>query len=63
VFHHELIWNRPTLAQDHHDIAEAIGWVSPPMKEALAVIDRFDHLYQNGRTVIENDLKRALGLS
>lgn len=62
VFHHESIWNRPTLAQDHHDIVEAIGWVSPPMKEALAVVDRFENLYQNGRTGIENDLKRVLGM-
>jgi hypothetical protein len=32
------------------------------MKDALAVVDRFDVLYQNGRTEIENDLKRALGM-
>lgn len=62
VFHHESIWNRPSLAKDHQDIIEAIGWMSPPMKRALAVVDHFDDRYRNGRTSIEADIKRELGL-
>ncbi len=41
VFHHEPILNRPNLIQEHAAIIDAIGWISPAMKEMTKAIDRF----------------------
>jgi hypothetical protein len=62
IFHHESIWNRPTLFHDYQQILDAIGWVSPPMVQALKIVDRFDEVFRDGRKNIERDLKRELGI-
>lgn len=61
VFHHESIWNRPTLQQDHRDVQDAIGWVNPSMNRALLLVDRFDTVYQDGRSHIEDALRLEFG--
>lgn len=63
IFHHESVWNRPTLAQDYQDIVETIGWISPQMKTALNVVDRFLNIHANGMKSIERDLKAELKIS
>lgn len=63
VFHHESIWNRSTLEKDYQSIIQAIGWISPEMQTALAVVDRFEEFFQNGRQRIERDLEQELNIS
>jgi hypothetical protein len=41
LFHHEPIWNRPTLSDDHTDILEALGWIDPCLQKITSVVDRF----------------------
>ena len=41
VFHHEPIWNKSTLATDHADILNTIGWINPEMKQIMQHVDRF----------------------
>lgn len=48
VFHHEPIWYRGTLLQDHGDILEIIGWISPAMSQMVEVIDRFTQVHLAG---------------
>lgn len=58
VFHHEAIWNRPNLLQEHADILEAIGWISPTLLEGVRAIDRFDAVYHNRSALHANLLYR-----
>jgi hypothetical protein len=45
VFHHEPIWYRRTLVNDHADLLRTIAWLSP-FASALAVeLDRFQSVY------------------
>lgn len=44
-FHHEPIWNRSTLSNDHAKIIEAIGWINPAMQQATLLIDRFSAVH------------------
>ena len=62
VFHHETIWNRVTLSSDYRKLCEAIGWISPEMADACALVDRFDHVRQQGYAEIEIMLKQHLGI-
>jgi hypothetical protein len=48
IFHHEPIWYRATLVQDHMDILEAIRWIDPVFERTIATIDRFPAVYQQG---------------
>jgi len=63
VFHHEPIWNRPTLVQDYRTLYEAIEWISPDMAAACRLVDRFPAVLTNGRSSVEAALKQHLGLS
>lgn len=42
VFHHEPIWNLPSLASEHQSILEATGWLDPCLQRVTAALDRFD---------------------
>ena len=53
VFHHESIWNRPTLWQDYEAIYEAIDWISPEIVTASRMVDRYDHIFHYGMGEIE----------
>lgn len=61
-FHHEGIWYRPALQQEHADIHEAIGWISPTLQTAILSVDNFDTVF-NGKESVEADLKRRFGLT
>lgn len=61
--HHEPIWARPYLKREHDLILNAIGWVSPQMRDAIALCDRFPDVHQNGRTRVEAKVKGHLGIA
>lgn len=61
AFHHEGIWHRPNLLQEHADIHEAIGWISPTLQQAILAVDNFVENFQR-RPQVEADLKRHLGI-
>ena len=48
VFHHEPIWRLPDLLEQHQQILETIGWLSPAMLAATRLLDRFDSVYTRG---------------
>ncbi|MDQ3514980.1 MAG: hypothetical protein M3462_15220 [Chloroflexota bacterium] len=62
VAHHEPIWARPYLDREHRQIHNAIGWVSPQMREAISLCDRFGDVHQNGRARIEAAIKSHLDI-
>ena len=61
VFHHEAIWDRPNLQQEHLDIREAIRWISPTFEQAIAGIDRFPGV-MNDRVQFQANLQAHLGI-
>lgn len=73
VFHYERIYEWTyrkgneksevvrTARQDHHDIHEAIKWLSPMLHEMIQAVDNFDAAW-NGRDEVAEDLKKRLGL-
>lgn len=61
VFHYEAIWNRTNLSQEHADILEAIGWISPTLQQAIQAVDDFPSML-TGRADVEAHLKVRLGL-
>jgi hypothetical protein len=60
-FHHEGIWYRPTLQQEHSDIHEAIGWINPTLQQAILAVDNFPQT-ATGRAQVEANLKAQLGI-
>ncbi len=51
VFHHEPVWNRPTLPNDHDTIIETIGWINPALAGIVARHDRFMLVHRTGPSV------------
>ncbi len=41
VFHHEPVWKRLDLKQDHDDIIDTIGWICPVLQRVTLCTDRF----------------------
>jgi len=62
VFHYEGIWHRSALLQEHADIHEAIGWISPTMQKAILAVDAFPAIHA-GRARVESGLKTHLGIA
>ena len=52
VFHHEPIWYLQDLEQQHEQILETIGWISPAMLAMTRLLDRFDSVYTRWRTTL-----------
>ena len=48
VFHHEPIWHLQDLEQQHQQILETIGWISPAMLAMTRLLDRFPSVYTRG---------------
>jgi hypothetical protein len=57
VFHHEPIWRgwhdrgsgiRVALTTQHAEVLEAIGWISPALRQAVVGMDRFPAVYAGG---------------
>jgi hypothetical protein len=61
VFHHEPIWQRGNLQRAHERIAEALEWISPPMAQTVAAVDRFDTVYGQGQAHITSLVAAAVG--
>lgn len=61
VFHHERIWdwrwNGLDLVQQHRDIIEAIGWISPAVRDTIVLFDRFPVVYAAGATPFKTRLE------
>lgn len=71
ISHHEPIWqgvrlNRGqplvTLARMYADIVEAIGWVSPTLRDSVNAFDRFPDTLQNGQVTIAAQIKQHLNI-
>lgn len=58
IFHHEPIWYWQDLQQQHQDMLEALGWISPEMRELVMTVDRFDTTYNNGLDDITKQLDK-----
>lgn len=48
VFHHGRIIHWKNLSQQHRDIIEAIGWISPEIRELTEKLDTFEVAYRAG---------------
>lgn len=48
VFHHEPVWNVSDLRQKHTATFEAIGWISPAVRDLAAATDRFTEVCATG---------------
>ena len=60
IFHHEPIWNKPNLNEQHGQILETIGWVNQDMRNFVQVLDRFPEIYTRGAEDYERDLTSML---
>lgn len=58
VFHFEPIWRLPDLRQQHFDILETIGWISPAFREMTELVDRFPWVFYDGPAAYQARLKR-----
>ena len=56
VFHHEPIWHWRDLSQQHSDILETIGWISPEMMRFIEMLDRFPEVYSEGTRKYEQEI-------
>jgi hypothetical protein len=45
------------------DILDAIGWVNPDVRDAIAAIDRFPGALHHGHQSIKGDIKRYLNIT
>lgn len=55
VFHHRPVWRLPLNAL-HVSTTEAIGWMSPDLKELTTAIDRFPRVFMGGLPPYEQQL-------
>jgi len=70
VSHHEPIWRGVLLpngrivpaANLYADAIDAIGWVDPTLQASHVALDRFPIIHQNGRVMVEWEIKRHLGI-
>ena len=57
VFHHEPIWHWRDLPQQHQQILETIGWISPAMLAMTRLLDRFPSVYTRGAQPYATELE------
>ena len=48
VFHHEPIWRRTNLDQNHTEILELLGWISPELAKLIDEVDTFKVVLAGG---------------
>jgi hypothetical protein len=63
AFHHEPIFDRPTLLADHAAIYVAIGWIDPAMVPLTQLFDHFLDTHTHGRAITEATLEAHVGMS
>jgi hypothetical protein len=64
VFHYEPIWDEVVIAGTRHDVhdlhrsaLEAIGWMSPELRDSLTLLDRFEVIYASGFAQLSDDIQ------
>lgn len=57
VFHHEPIWHLQDLHQQHQQILETIGWISPATLAVTQLLDRFPSVYTRGSQPYATELE------
>lgn len=62
VFHHEPLFDDRLLRQRHGDICRGLYWLNPTMMDFVEIFDRFEDVYQHGRSQVEATLKAHLGI-
>lgn len=50
IFHHERIIHWNDLPQQHKDLIETIGWISPDLEDMSLQLDRFAGVHRDGIT-------------
>lgn len=53
IFHHEPIWLWSDLPQHHADLVEALGWLSPVIRDLVQGMDRFPETYRRGASAFK----------
>jgi hypothetical protein len=61
VMHHEAIYDRPNLQQEHAEIHEAIRWISEELHQGIHIIDDFQEVYRDGWAKAIDRLHGMLG--
>ncbi len=62
VFHHQHVWERPRLKEEHAQILEVIEWISPTLLNAITAVDDFPRIYAS-RADVQERLKAHIGIS
>ena len=62
VFHHEPLFDDPRLRQRHDELKLGLHWLNPRMVDWLEDEDRFPDVYRDGRALVEQRLRRHVGL-
>ncbi len=57
VFHHEPLWNRQDLADQHTQIIEMIGWINPDMSRFVHMLDRFPEVHSRDLHTYSNEIE------
>jgi hypothetical protein len=60
VFHHEPIWNNPSLSQIHQELLDVIGWINPASYQITMLIDNFSQIYSFGEYHYQSDLQSCI---
>lgn len=63
VMHYEPVWKYGSLPKRHSEILETLGWISPEMRNAIALCDNFLDVHAGGRAIIAAKLKTHLGIT
>lgn len=45
VFHFEPVWNRVELLEEYQQILDSIGWISPELREIVALMSQFPSVH------------------
>ena len=57
TFHHGRIIHWKDLPEQHQNMIEAIGWISPEVRELTEKLDTFEAVYNNGLTPWKNKIR------
>lgn len=58
VFHHERIYDDPTLTDKHIIARKLMRWINPKVEALLDDIDKFDSVYASTHSPYEATVKR-----
>lgn len=61
VMHHERIYDRPHLLDEHTNIHQALSWICPELHRGIHVVDDFIDVHQHGWERVYIKLHGMLG--